>query len=71
MSTREAIVISLGIIVSGILIHALITKNKPHVPTTNEIFITNCSERGGDPVVTRDWGDTDSVQTYKCEGKEE
>lgn len=66
MRTREAIVATVGIIVFGIVVHSFITRNRPHVPTTDEIFVTECAKQGGDPLIVRDWDDNESNRSYEC-----
>ncbi len=47
--------------------------DKPHVYSAKEVYVIECSKRGGNPVVSdgRDYsGDKDvDIQDYKCEGE--
>ena len=66
MRTRETIVALVGIIVFGILAYSYLNRNRPHVPTTEEAFVTECAERGGDAEINRDWGETESLRQFNC-----
>lgn len=68
MRVAALVVIAFGILVAGIVANSYINRGKDPVPSAEEIFTSECSRRGGNPVTRVGWDDAIHVQEYKCEG---
>lgn len=62
-----------AIITAGVSYNAYTNRNRPHVFTAEEIFVTECAKRGGNPI-TKEGSKMSNedgrinTQEYTCEG---